>query len=133
MVTRREFKKLWLPYLIEMSVAFAAYAILLTLSIFALHALPGGSPWRIPVAVMPMVPAAGVAVAVARVYRRLDEYARRLLLEALAFAFAGTALITFTYGFLENAGFPRLSWFFVWPVMGVLWIVAGLWQQWRSR
>ena len=131
MVTRREFKRLWVPYLVEMGLAFLAYAILLTLSIVVLRALPAGSPWRIPVAVVPMVPAAAFVVAVARMYNRVDEYVRRRLLEALAVSFAGTALVTFTYGFLENAGFPRLSWFFVWPVMGVLWMAASLWQRWR--
>jgi hypothetical protein len=73
-------------------------------------------------ALLPMVPGAGVCWAVLRQLRRMDELQRRLQLEALACAFAGTALITFSYGFLENVGFPRVSMFTVWPLMGTLWI-----------
>ena len=55
---------------------------------------------------------------------RLDELQRRIQFEAIAFAFAGTALLTFSYGFVENVGFPHLSWFFVWPIMAILWIIG---------
>ena len=55
----------------------------------------------------------------------MDELQQRLEVEALAFAFGGTALITFAYGFLQDAGFPDLNWFYVWPLMGGLWIVGG--------
>ena len=50
--------------------------------------------------------------------------ARRIHLEALALAFVGTALLTFTYGFLETTGFPKLSMFFVWPLMGAFWVIG---------
>ena len=60
-----------------------------------------------------------------RYYRRVDELQQRIALEALAFAFGGTALITFGYGFLDEAGLPHLSWFWVWPIMAALWIVGG--------
>ena len=36
----------------------------------------------------------------------------------------GTALLTFTYGFLETTGFPKLSMFFVWPLMGAFWVIG---------
>jgi hypothetical protein len=40
---------------------------------------------------------------------------------------AVTAGLTFTYGFLEGAGFPKLSMFWVWGLMGGTWAaVAGL-------
>ena len=42
---------------------------------------------------------------------------RRFLLESVALAAAITAGLTFTYGFLETAGFPRLSMFSVWCVL----------------
>ena len=41
-------------------------------------------------------------------------------------SFAGTAVLTFSYGFLEGLGYPRLSMFSVWPIMAVLWIVGLL-------
>ena len=42
-------------------------------------------------------------------------------LEGLAIAAAVTAGLTFTYGFLESAGFPKVSMFWVWGVMGTVW------------
>ena len=42
---------------------------------------------------------------------------RRRLLESIGLAFAISAALTFSYGFLETAGFPRLSMFTVWIVM----------------
>jgi hypothetical protein len=62
---------------------------------------------------------------VLRQLRRLDEPALRVQLEALGFAFFGTVLLSFGYGFLEGLGWPRLSMFAVWPVMAVLWVVGG--------
>jgi hypothetical protein len=64
-------------------------------------------------------------VIVLRELRRMDELQRRIQLEALAFSFAGTAIVSFSYGFLEGLGYPRLSMFTVWPLLAVLW-VAGL-------
>ena len=65
-----------------------------------------------------------MALAVVRQLRRMDELARRIQLEALGLSFVCTALITFSYGFLETAGLPRLSMFYVWPVMGLVWALA---------
>ena len=134
MVTRREFRKVWVPYVVELGGALVIYSILLVASLLALNAMPHDSLWRAPVAVAPMLGGLAAAVAIVRMYGRLDELERRLLLQGLAFSFAGTALVTFTYGFLENVDLvPHASWFFVWPIMGVLWIAARLWQRWRYR
>ncbi len=50
----------------------------------------------------------------------------RIHLQAFAFAFAGTAVLSLTYGFLQNAGFPDANWAWVWPLMGTLWIIGKL-------
>jgi len=42
----------------------------------------------------------------------------------VGFSFAGTAILTFSYGFLEGLGYPKLSMFTVWPTLAVLWIVG---------
>ena len=39
-------------------------------------------------------------------------------------AFAGTAVLTFSYGFLENVGFPPLNTFMIWPLMAMLWLLG---------
>ena len=36
-------------------------------------------------------------------------------------------------GFLENAGYPRLSMFTVWPVMGAVWAVLAIAENARNR
>ena len=46
-------------------------------------------------------------------------YQRIRLLENIAVAAAITLAGTFTYGFLETAGFPKVSMFWVWIGMGV--------------
>ena len=112
-------------YLVEMTAIFVLYSVLLLLSLRWLSAHPV-SPWRIPVALAPMLPSLLIVVAVVRYLRRVDELQRQIQLEALGFAFAGTALITFGYGFLEGVGFPRVSAFVVWPIMGALWLLGTL-------
>ena len=79
---------------------------------------------RIGVSLLPMLPAVFICGVVVQTIRRMDELQRKLQFEALVLAFAGTALITFGYGFLEGAGLPRLSMFVVWPVMATLWVIG---------
>jgi hypothetical protein len=56
-----------------------------------------------------------------------------VMLENLAVAAAVTAGASLTYGFLENAGFPKLSMFVVWPVMGAVWGVSACFREFRDR
>lgn len=114
-------------YRIEMLAAMVAYVLLLLGSIAVLQWGGVTSDWaRAAIALTPMIPGVGICWAVVRNLRRMDELQLRINLEALAVAFAGTALLTFAYGFLERVGFPRLSLFVVWPLMAGLWIVGGL-------
>ncbi len=110
-------------YLKEFGSAMLAYLIVLPISISIINAHPH-APWRFPLALAPMVPAVFVLWAFVRHMRRIDELQRRIQVEALSIAFGGTALLTFSYGFLENVGFPHLNWFFVWPLMAVLWMLG---------
>ncbi|MGY8526241.1 hypothetical protein [Paracidovorax citrulli] len=114
-------------YRIEMLAAMVAYVLMLLGSIALLQWGGVTSDWaRAAIALTPMIPGVGICWAVVRNLRRMDELQLRINLEALAVAFAGTALLTFAYGFLEGVGFPRLSLFVVWPLMAGLWIVGGL-------
>src|SRR5687768_6534855 len=47
-----------------------------------------------------------VVWALARHVGRIDEFIRQVTLESIAIAAALTAGLTFTYGFLETAGYP---------------------------
>jgi hypothetical protein len=111
-------------YTLELSAALAVYAALLVGSIELLQHVALASPWRDAVALSPMVAAVAVPWIVLREMRRMDELQMRIQFEALGFAFAGTAILTFSYGFLEGLGYPKLSMFMVWPILAVLWVVG---------
>ncbi len=100
------------------------YMVLLLISVHLLRRDMVSGPWKYIVAVMPALPMFMVPRAVIRSFAFMDELQRRIQLESLAFAFTLTALLTLTYGFLENAGLPQLSWIWVWPLMGFLWAVG---------
>jgi len=116
-------------FVIHFSLAITAYVIAVAVSSLTQALLPEGI-LRTLCALIPIVPMIVVAITVIRQIRQLDELARTIHLEALALAFVGTALITFSYGFLETAGFPRLSMFFVWPLLAALW-GFGAWLGWK--
>jgi len=112
-------------YYIEMGAALALYTILLTGSLTLLQHLENASTaLRIVITLAPVLPAGLMCWAIVRNLRRMDEMHLRIQLEALGFAFAASALLTFSYGFLENVGFPHISWTCVWPVMGLMWIIG---------
>jgi hypothetical protein len=124
--------KIYVRYLIELSGAFFLYALVLVVSIDVGRPMPEGIG-RTLLLVSPMGPFLLMVWAVARQIRRSDEYCRLKVLEAIAIAAAVTAGWTFTYGFLENAGFPRLSMFTVWPVMVAVWAVVSIVHCWLGR
>ena len=111
-------------YTKELTAALVIYGLLLAGSIQLLTHVDVARPWRDVIALSPMIPAAAMAWVILRELRRMDELQRRIQLEALGFSFAGTAILTFSYGFLEGLGYPRLSRFTVWPLLAVLWIVG---------
>jgi hypothetical protein len=111
------------PYYREMAAAFALYAVLLFSSIHFGRPMTD-SLLRTVVLASPIAGFGLMLLAIARHLRRIDEYLRQRLLETFALAAAITAGVTFTYGFLETAGFPRLSMFTVWPIMGIAWFIV---------
>lgn len=118
-------------YLRELFGSIAIYIALLVPSAAYGPALDPG-PLRTAALLVPMLGFLLMIWAVARHIGRMDEYQRRTALETFAMAAAITAGVTFTYGFLENAGYPRLSMFTVWGVMGGAWLVVGLLRCWRT-
>ena len=111
-------------YFIEFTTAMVCYMALLLLSFFLLKEMDQTSLFRVPVALLPMIPAVGICWVVIRQLRSLDELQRKIQFEALSWAFALTAVTTLSYGFLETVGFPKLSYFLIWPMMGAFWMVA---------
>ena len=119
-------------YTATMLVSLAVYSAVLVVSLTWLKAGIEG-PWKYVIAVLPVLPALGVPFAVVRYCQAMDELQRQIQLEALAFGFTAAAIATFTYGFLQNAGLPDVSWVWVWPVMSVCWIVGQLVARRRYR
>lgn len=116
-------------YLRELFGSIAIYMALLIPSVTYGPAMDAGIVKTV-VLVCPMIGFFLMIWAVARQVGRMDEYQRGVMLETFAIAAAVTAGVTFTYGFLENAGYPRLSMFTVWGVMGGSWLVVGLFRRW---
>lgn len=110
-------------YVLEFGGAMLAYVVLLPLSIFAYRAVDQEG-LKALIAVVPVIPTLLGLVAILRAIRRMDELERRIHFEAVAFAFAATALLTFTYGLLENVVFPRVSLIWILPLMIVLWTLG---------
>lgn len=120
-------------YTREFLMAMGAYVIVLIVSITLINVSPASAWWRIPLALAPVVPAIFAMMAYIRFLQRMDELQRRIQLEALAFGFGGAGVLTFSYGFLENVGFPHLSWLFVFPLMIALWGIGVAIASWRYR
>ena len=116
----------------EMWGALLLYAAVLVIALAVGKTLQPGAA-QTALYVSPMIPFFFAVWAVVRRIRRSDEFIRKTTLEHIAVAAAVTAGWTFTYGFLENAGFPRLSMFTVWPVMGAAWALLAIAENFRHR
>jgi len=124
-VTNRRYQK-------ELGFALLLYMALLVGALLLSADMQTGA-LRTVLLLSPMLAFALAVRAIVRLVRDTDEFLRKSMLEQLAIAAAGTAGITFTYGFLEMAGFPKLSMFMVWPLMGALWVAASVVHWLRSR
>ncbi|WP_153772001.1 hypothetical protein [Labrenzia sp. CE80] len=116
---------------IELAATFLVYAVVLAISLTLVQTQAHGSTTWYLTSLAPVPTLIPIAIVLVRNVLRIDELQRRIQLEALAVAFAGTGLLSMSYGFLENVGFPQLSMFAVWPVMGALWAVTVIINQAR--
>ena len=119
-------------YVLELTGAMVLYGIVLSAAIRVAPGLPADG-LKLIVCVSPMLPIGLAIWAMARHFRRVDEYLKLVILENLAFAAAVTAGASLTYGFLENAGLPKISMFVVWPVMGAVWGVVACLRAFRDQ
>ena len=119
-------------YLVEFGGAMLAYVIVLPISIALVQAHPHAA-WRVPVALTPVIPAAVALWAFVCQVRRMDELQRHIQFDALVMSCGATALLTFSYGFLENVGFPPLSLIWILPLMVALWGLSVAVTSYRYR
>lgn len=125
-------KKINWVYHRELFGALAIYTVMLMLTIRYGRGLPEGIV-RTLVLASPMIGFFLAIWAIARHLKRIDEYLRQFTLENIALAGAVTAGLTFTYGFMETAGYPKLSMFSVWMVMCGAWGVINCARAWWNR
>ena len=118
-------------YVIEFVGSMVAYVLVL-LAVVPFVSNATESPWRMVVALLPLVPIALMVWVLVRHYGRVDEMARRAIVESIALAFVISAPIVLTLGFLESAGLEFSIWW-AWVAMGGAWAVAGLLLQLRYR
>jgi branched-subunit amino acid permease len=119
-------------YLREFIYSMIAYVLTLIPSILAVNSLKDYpfTPARVLVALTPVVPVAFMVYFFIRYLNNIDELQQRIQLLSIGFAAGTTGLLAFSYGFLENVGFPRISLLWVFPILILLW---GLGQAYISR
>jgi hypothetical protein len=102
-----------------------AYAAVLT-AVLLWGDLDGSSPWRFIWAVLPVIPSLWIVRAVLRHAKRIDDYQRLLLLQALGGGFAVAMVASVTVAFLEIAGMSFVGIGWVIYAAGMLgWIVTS--------
>lgn len=111
-------------YVKEFLIAMSVYVIVLIVSISILNRLELPKLWQIVISIAPALPVAFIILVLMRLLINSDELQQRVQLLATSFAAALTGLITFSYGFLENVGFPKFPTFFIFPLMIVLWGIS---------
>jgi hypothetical protein len=116
------FERQWYGrYYVETLLALLVY---LTVSIICARLVPTihEPALRVLAGLAPAIGITLILIAIVRWVRRADEFHRTRLLESFAVVAAVTGLWTWSYGFLEVVGFPRLSMFWVWGVMVAVWL-----------
>lgn len=108
-------------YTIRILSAGFVYVITLLPAFAVIRALPEGSLWRIPLALLPLPAILFGVWTFLQLLSALDELQRKIQLEAIGFSVGLTGVITFTLGLLESAGFPTLDLIWVFPMIIFLW------------
>jgi len=113
-------------YLIEFIVATALYVGAIVLRNHAAHA--NLSPNVVlATKILPILPIWLMLAVVWRYYLRIDEFARKRLLETLAIAFGIASCAITSYALLMDAGLPQLAITWAWPTLAVSWgLTAGI-------
>jgi hypothetical protein len=111
-------------YVRQLGLSMLAYAVVLVASLLLLRGSPA-PVLAVSIALAPVVPVAFGLAAIVRFLGQLDELQRRIHLEAVTLSAVVTSMLTFSYGLLENAGFPSLGLVWVLPLMVTSWGLAS--------
>jgi hypothetical protein len=111
--------RLFRRYRNECIAAAVLYVGLLFISVRFVDRLSAG-PGKVSLALLPMLGVIAFSIAMIRFLSHIDEFQRQTILTAAAIAALITAIVTMALGFLENAGAPRFSMTYVWPLTFVI-------------
>jgi hypothetical protein len=117
-------KQIMRRYIRELLVSMSIYIVILIASISVLERIELPKVWQVIVTLLPAIPVAFVILVIMRLLIGSDELQQRIQLYATAFSAALTGFITFSYGFLENVGFPKFSTFLVFPMLIAFWGIS---------
>jgi len=119
-------------YFIEFNAAMLLYIAAAVGRKFVIHYV-GDPTLKTLILISPIVPVLLTAWAVVRFYKRMDEYHRLQLLEALAVSAGVTAVVSASWSFLEDAGFPHLQMIDALMVMMLTWGAVALYMGWKDK
>lgn len=117
-------KQVMSRYARELAFASIAYAAVLVASIITLQRYELSKTMQVIVTLLPAIPTAFVIIAIMRMLIDSDELQQRIQLYATSLSAALTGFITFSYGFLENVGFPKFSTFLIFPMLVAFWGIS---------
>ena len=132
MTGNRHEKRVAKMYFRELFASLALYTVLLVAAITLGRPMAPGV-LRTAFLLSPMIGFGAAIWAIVRQIQRVDEYVRMRLLENVSLGAAITAGLTFSYGFLETAGFPKLSMFTVWCVLCLAVVAVQLMRKLIDR
>ncbi len=118
-------------YYKEFFISMTFYVILLIASITFIENFSLPQTIKIIVVLIPVIPIIFVIIAIMRALQDSDELQQKVQLNAITFSAITTGLITFSYGFLENIGFPSFPTIWILPIMFFLWGIS-LGYFWRK-
>lgn len=126
-------------YLREFSLSMALYVIVMVWSASLLNRMGDSlwrvpnAYWRVPITLSPVIPIILMLGVFLRYLNRIDELQQHIQLMAIAFVAGVVGLLTFSYGFLENVGFPHLPLVWIFPATIILWALGTAYFSRRYR
>lgn len=123
-----------IPFRLVLSAAALMGAVLVSTYLLRSPDIALSTGTRLAVALTPVPLAIWLIAEYVRLMRAADEFVRRVMLEALAIGYPAALVIGMTVEYLQKGGFllgadvGR-----VWPLQGLIWVVAYAYARWRYR
>lgn len=119
-------------YFIEFNGAILLYLVAVLGRVYAMHHVSDPT-LKTLILISPIPFICLAAWAVVRFYRRIDEYHRLQILESLAISAGVTAVVTISWVFLEDVGFPHPPIWYAFMVLMGCWGITALYFGWKDK